>query len=71
MSVTLRSGESPEKLLRRFRKSVQRSRILATVRRKRWYTKPSDVRRIKRRKAIRRERRRERKRQNRQQRRRY
>jgi ribosomal protein S21 len=50
---------------------VQRSRILATVRRKRWYTKPSDVRRIKHRKAIRRARRREWKRQNRQQRRRY
>ena len=61
MSVTLRPGESPEALLRRFRKEVQRSRILTTLRRKRWYTPPSEVKRIKLRKAVRRARRKQRK----------
>jgi small subunit ribosomal protein S21 len=61
MTVSLRPGESAEALLRRFRKEVQRARILSTLRRKRWYTPPSEVRRIKLRKAVRRARRKQRK----------
>jgi small subunit ribosomal protein S21 len=70
-TVVARKGESGEQLLRRFRKQVQRAKILTTVRRKRWYSKPSDIRRLKRRKAVRRQRRRQRKWQRRQSRRRY
>jgi len=46
--------ESFESLLRRFRKRVTNARILSTVRKKRFYTPPSEERRIARRKAIRR-----------------
>jgi small subunit ribosomal protein S21 len=60
-SVSARRGESPEQLLKRFRKQVQRSGVLKAARRKRWYVKPSDERRIKKRKAIRKARRRQRK----------
>lgn len=66
MTVVLQPGESQEQLLKRFRKSVQKAGILSTARRKRWYTSPSEVRRLKRAKAIRRERRRQRKRRRRQ-----
>jgi len=59
-TVELRQGESGEQLVRRFRKKVQRAKILNMVRRKRWYAKPSDVRRMKHRKAVRRARRRQR-----------
>jgi small subunit ribosomal protein S21 len=59
VTVEIRHGESGEQLLRRFRKKVQRARVMPAVRRKRWYMKPSDVRRLKQRKAIRRQRRRE------------
>lgn len=61
ISVQLRPGESPESLLKRFRKEVTRSRILSTVRRKRWYVPPSELRRRKRQKAIRKARRQQRK----------
>jgi len=53
MSVELRPGESQESLLKRFRKSVAEARILPIVRQKRWFTSKSEVRRIKRQKAIR------------------
>ncbi len=53
MSVELRSGESQDSILRRFRKSVAESRILPIVRQKRWYTSKSEIRRIKKQKAIR------------------
>jgi small subunit ribosomal protein S21 len=53
ISVELRPGESQESILKRFRKSVAESRILPTVRQKRWFTSKSEVRRIKRQKAIR------------------
>lgn len=43
-SVVRRDGESIEGLLKRFRKSVQRERILSTVRRRRFYEKPSQER---------------------------
>ena len=53
MSVELRSGESQESLLRRFRKSVMDSRILRISRKKQWFTSKSELRRIKKQKAIR------------------
>jgi len=58
--VTMKSNESPEELLRRFRKKVMRSGRLATVRQKRWFVSKSEVRRIEKKKAIRRIRRRQR-----------
>lgn len=53
MSVELRPGESQDGLLRRFRKAVAEARILPNVRQKRWFTSKSEIRRIKRQKAIR------------------
>jgi small subunit ribosomal protein S21 len=58
VSVVLRSGESPEQLLKRFRKKVQRERVLSDVRKKRYFMSNSEKRRIALRKAKRRERRR-------------
>ena len=52
--VDLQPGESQEQLLKRFRKSVAKSGILSTVRRKRWYVSKSELRRIQKKKAIRR-----------------
>jgi small subunit ribosomal protein S21 len=60
--VELRPDESPESLLRRFRKKVNEAGILQDVRRKRWYMSPSEVRRLEKKKAIRRARRRDRQR---------
>ncbi len=45
--VRLSSGESFESLLRRFNKRVQQDRILAEVRRRKFYEKPSDERKRK------------------------
>ena len=53
MSVDLRLGESQESILRRFRKAIAEARILPIVRQKRWFTSKSEIRRIKRQKAIR------------------
>ena len=53
MSVDLRPGESQDSLLRRFRKAVAEARILPIVRQKRSFTYRSEVKRIKRQKAIR------------------
>ena len=58
--VQLRPDESPESLIRRFRKKVNESGILRDVRRKRWYMSPSEVRRLQKKKAARRARRRQR-----------
>lgn len=55
--VTLRSNESQEQLLRRFRKEVMKSKVLADVRRKRWFVSKSELDRIKAKKAARRARR--------------
>ena len=52
-TVSLRTGESQESLLKRFRKEVMKERILPTVRKKRWFTPPSELRRLKKQKAIR------------------
>jgi small subunit ribosomal protein S21 len=55
--VRLGSGESFEGLLRRFSRQVQQDRILAEVRRRKHFQKPSDERRkkaaVKRRKSSR------------------
>ncbi len=53
-TVDLRSNESQEQLLRRFRKKVAKSGVLSAVRRKRWFVSKSELRRIQRKKAIRR-----------------
>ena len=57
-TVVLRPGESQEQLLKRFRKEVQKARILTTVKKKRYFVSSSEERRIAERKAERRERRR-------------
>jgi len=54
--VDLRANETPEQLLRRFNKAVVKSKVLADVRRKRWYVSKSELRRIQRKKAQRRQR---------------
>jgi len=56
--VTLRQGESPENLLKRFRKQVIRDRILSDVKKKRFFVSDGEKRRLALRKAKRRERRR-------------
>ena len=56
--VVLRQGESPESLLRRFRKAVIRDRVLSDAKRKRFFVSKSEKRRLAHRKALRRERRR-------------
>ncbi|MGD8466826.1 MAG: 30S ribosomal protein S21 [Anaerolineae bacterium] len=68
-TVELRSGESQEKLLKRFRKKIQRERVLSDAKKKRYFVSKSEQRRIALRKAVRRERKRQRK--NQRQRRRY
>ena len=57
VTVERRSGESDAQLLKRFRKAVAKSGRLSAVRRKRWYTSKSELRRLKKKKAIRRARR--------------
>ena len=52
-------NESDESLLRRFRKTVAKSGVMSTVRRKRWHVSKSELRRIQKKKAIRRMRRRQ------------
>ena len=54
--VELRSNESQEQLLRRFNKAVIKSKILADVRRKRWFVSKSELDRIEKKKAVRRQR---------------
>ena len=58
MTVYLRSGESQEHLLRRFRKAVAKSGIRKDVRKKRWFISKSEQRRQAKARAIRRARRR-------------
>jgi small subunit ribosomal protein S21 len=57
--VEVRDGESPESLLKRFRKRVTQDGILSTVKKKRFFVSKSEQRRMAHRKAIRRERRRQ------------
>ena len=56
--VTLRQGESPENLLKRFRKQVIRDRVLSDIKKKRFFISNGEKRRLALRKAKRRERRR-------------
>jgi small subunit ribosomal protein S21 len=56
-TVQLRSGESQDSLLKRFRKEVSESGILSDVRKRRWHVSKSQLRRFAKQKAIRRERR--------------
>ena len=58
-SVNLRSGESQDSLLKRFRKKVVKSGILTTVRKKRWFVSKSEQRRVERKKSMRRMKRRQ------------
>jgi small subunit ribosomal protein S21 len=58
-SVVLRSGESQQDLLRRFRKKVSHAGILKDVKRKRFFVSKSEKQRIAKRRAIRRHRRRQ------------
>jgi small subunit ribosomal protein S21 len=58
-TVTLRPGESQEQLLKRFRKKVQRERVLSDVKKTRFFMSNSEKRRLALRKAKRRQRRRE------------
>jgi small subunit ribosomal protein S21 len=51
--VTLRSNESQEALIKRFRKEVTKSGVLTTLRKKRWYVSKSEERRRAKKKAIR------------------
>lgn len=51
--VVLRPGESQQSLLKRFRKKVARTKVLSTVRRKRWFISTSEARRVAKQKAIR------------------
>lgn len=52
--VELRSNESQQQLLVRFRKKVAKSGRLKDVRRKRWFVSKSELRRIAKKKAVRR-----------------
>jgi small subunit ribosomal protein S21 len=60
VSVKLRSGESQERLLRRFRRAVMRARIMSEVRRRRYFISKGEEKRFRHKRAIRRMRRRER-----------
>jgi small subunit ribosomal protein S21 len=53
-SVNLRSGESQDSLIKRFRKKIVKSGILSTIRNKRWFVSKSETRRMEKKKAIRR-----------------
>ena len=52
--VVLRSNESQESLLKRFRKKIVKSGILSSIRDKRWFVSKSETRRMEKKKAIRR-----------------
>jgi len=54
VEVTVREGEPLEKALRRFKKKWERAGILRDVKTKSFYEKPSDSKRIARKKAVRR-----------------
>jgi small subunit ribosomal protein S21 len=58
IGVEKKNNETPEQLLRRFRKKVSRSGVMSDVRKKRWHVSKSELRRIEKKKAIRRTRRR-------------
>lgn len=55
--VELRSGESIDGLLKRFKREVIKGGVLKSLKRKRWYVSPSQERREAKKRAIRRARR--------------
>jgi small subunit ribosomal protein S21 len=55
--VEIRGNESPESLLRRFRKTVSKSGSLSVIREKRWHVPKSEQKRLEKKRAIRRARR--------------
>lgn len=52
--VILRSNESQEQLLKRFRKQIVTSGTLSAIRDKRWFVSKNEQRRLEKKKAIRR-----------------
>jgi small subunit ribosomal protein S21 len=60
MKVSMRQNETNEQLFRRFRKKMIRAGVLGDVQRKRWFVSKSEERRIKKKKALRRNLRRQR-----------
>ena len=57
--VVLKSNESQDQLLRRFRKKVSKAGTMSLIRRRRWHVPKSEERRIEKKKAVRRMRRRQ------------
>ena len=53
-TVRRNPNETNESLIRRFRKTVTKSGVMSTVRRKRWHVSKSELRRMQKKKAIRR-----------------
>ena len=51
VEVKPRQNESPERMIRRFNKKVKKSGILEELRDKRFYEKPSKVKRLKKQRA--------------------
>jgi small subunit ribosomal protein S21 len=60
MKVSMRQNETNEQLFRRFRKKMIQAGVLGDVQRKRWFVSKSEARRIKKKKALRRNQRRQR-----------
>jgi len=54
VEVTVREGEPLEKALRRFKKKWERAGVLRDLKKNSFYEKPSDAKRISRKKALRR-----------------
>jgi ribosomal protein S21 len=57
LSVSLRSGESQEELLKRWRKAVAGAGVLKALRKKRWFVSKGEKRRMAKARAIRKARR--------------
>ena len=49
VEITPRRNEQPERMIRRFTKKVKKEELLEEVRERRYYVKPSEVRRKKKR----------------------
>ena len=54
VEVKVRDGEQFERALRRFKKKWERAGVLREVRKKAFYIKPSDIRRVEKEKTMRR-----------------
>lgn len=60
IKVELKTNESQAALLKRFQRKVMKSKVLSTVRRKRFFVSKSEARRISKKKAIRNQKKRQR-----------